>query len=54
MPVDFLEAAILVTEVATLAVGAELFSVELTAVLTLVLVVCSLVLLSEVELTGFG
>ena len=39
MPVDFLEAAILVTEVAAFTVGAELLTIELTAVLRLILIV---------------
>ena len=51
MPVDLLEAAILVPEVAPLAVGAELLAVELAAVLRLVLVVhVGLLLLVEVQL----
>ena len=39
MPVDFLETTILVAEVTAFAVGAELFTIELTAVLRLVLIV---------------
>jgi len=50
MPMNFLEAAVLVAEVATFAVSAELLSVELPAVLGLVLVVQSLLLFVYVQL----
>lgn len=48
--VDFLEAAVLVTEVTTLPIRTELFPIELTAVLTLILVIGTLLLLSNVKL----
>ena len=41
---NFLEAPILVAEVASLAVGAELLPVELPAILRLILVICTLFL----------
>ena len=50
VPVDFLEGAVLVTEVTTLSIWAKLFSVELTAVLAFILVVSTLLLLSNVKL----
>ena len=50
VPVDFLEGAVLVTEVTALSIWAELFSVELTAVLAFILVVSTLLLLSNVKL----
>lgn len=50
VPVNLLEAAVLVAEVAPLAVGAELLAVELPTVLRLVLVVGTLLLLIEIEL----
>jgi hypothetical protein len=54
MTVDFLEATVLVAEVAPLAVGAVLFSVELATVLRLVLVVEALLLFVKVERVILG
>ena len=53
--VHFLEGSVFVTEVATLAIGAEAFSVELSAVLRLIfVVVATLLLLIEVEVMLFA
>lgn len=49
MAMNFLEAAVFVTEVTSLAVGAELLPVELPAVLRFVLVVLTLLLLVKVK-----
>lgn len=46
--VDFLEAAILVTEVASLAIGAEFLPVKLTAILALIFVIPTDLLLIQV------
>lgn len=51
MPMDLLEAAILVSEVAALAVRTELLAIELSTILRLVLVVhVSLLLLVQIQL----
>jgi len=50
VPVNFFEAAVLVAEVASLAVWTELLPVELPAVLGLILIVLSLLLLVDVQL----
>ena len=48
--VDLLEAAILVTEVATLAIWAELVTVKLPTVLAFILVIGTLLLLAKIKL----
>jgi hypothetical protein len=50
MPMNFLKAAVLMAEVASLAVGAELLAVELPAVLGLIFVVESLLLFVHIQL----
>lgn len=51
MPVDLLEATVLMPEVATLAIGTELLSIELSTILRLVFVIhIGLFLLVEIQL----
>jgi hypothetical protein len=52
--VNFLEAAVLVTEVASLAIGAEFLTVELPAVLRLIFVIKTLFLFVKDVLMSFA
>ena len=54
MSVNFLEAAVLVTEVASLAIGAEFLTVELPAVLILIFVIKTLFLFVKDVLMSFA
>ena len=54
MSVNFLEAAVLVTEVASLAIGAEFLTVELPAVLRLIFVIKTLFLFVKDVLMSFA